>query len=254
MNRLFPLLITTLVVALPACQQQAAEPAAADPRLTGPVPEGRVRGTVLETMDSGGYTYAALDLDGEVRWIAGPQTALQTGDVVLTGVGMPMNDFSSRTLSRTFDIIFFVGEIENLSTPAAPATAAAVTAPDPTLPEGHPPIEREAAATEVDMEALEPGKDIAWLYANRESLAGQPVTLRGQVVKYNSGILGWNFVHLKDGSGDAATGTNDLTVTTHATTAVGETVVVTGTVVLDKDFGAGYRFPLLLEDAAIEAE
>jgi len=245
------LLVATLVVALPACQKQADAPAA-DPRLTGPVPEGMVRGAVLETMDSGGYTYAALDVNGEARWIAGPPTILKAGDVVLTSAGMPMNGFSSRTLGRTFDVIYFVGAIENLSAPAAAATAAAS---EPGLPEGHPPVDAGAVATtEVDMAALEPGKDIAWLYANSGTLAGQKVTLRGQVVKYNAGILGWNFVHLQDGSGDAAAGTNDLTVTSHATTQVGATVVVTGTVVLDKDFGAGYSFPLLLEDAAIQAE
>ena len=82
-NRLFPLLVATLVVALPACQKQAEEPAA-DPRLTGPVPEGMVRGTVVETMDSGGYTYAALDINGEIRWIAGPPSILKPGDVALT--------------------------------------------------------------------------------------------------------------------------------------------------------------------------
>jgi hypothetical protein len=73
-------------------------------------------------------------------------------------------------------------------------------------------------------------------------------------VKYNEGILGWNFIHLQDGSGDVADGSNDMTITSKATTAVGETVVVTGTVILDKDFGAGYAFPTMIEDATIAAE
>ena len=248
MNPRLPLLVTFLVVALPACQQQAGDSAVTNPLLTGPVPDGMVRGTVVETMASGGYTYVALEIDGDIRWIAGPPTTVATGDVVLTSTGAQMTGFPSRSLGRTFDVIYFVGAIENLSAPVAAAT-------DSALPQGHPRTEADAATIdEIDVEALDQGHDIAWLYANRESLGGQAVTLRGQVVKYNSGILGKNFFHLQDGSGDATEGTNDLTVTSLDETEVGATVVVTGTIVLDKDFGAGYTFPLLLEDAAIKQE
>ena len=74
------------------------------------------------------------------------------------------------------------------------------------------------------------------------------------MVNYNPGILGWNFVHIQDGSGDAAAGDNDLIVTTKAETAVGNTVLLTGNIVLDKDFGAGYSYPVLLEDASITTD
>ncbi len=87
-----------------------------------------------------------------------------------------------------------------------------------------------------------------------DALAGQQISLRGQVDKYNDGILGWDFIHIQDGSGDAANGDNDLTVTNKDATAVGETVVLTGTTILNKDFGAGYSFPVLMEDASITAE
>jgi hypothetical protein len=106
----------------------------------------------------------------------------------------------------------------------------------------------------VSVPELEAGQNIAWVYANRDSLAGQSISLRGKVVKYNSNILGWNFLHIQDGSGDAADGSNDLTVTSKSATAVGDTVVVTGTIVLDKDFSAGYLFPVLMEDASLTSE
>jgi hypothetical protein len=102
--------------------------------------------------------------------------------------------------------------------------------------------------------AVEEGKDIAWVYANKDSLAGQSVSLRGKVVKYNEGILGTNFIHIQDGSGDAGDGSNDLTVTSQYKTAIDETIVVTGTIILNKDFGAGYSFSVLVEDAAITTE
>ena len=61
-----------------------------------------------------------------------------------------------------------------------------------------------ADVTMSSVAELEPGQNIAWVYANKDSLAGQSVSLRGKVVKYNSNILGWNFLHIQDGSGDAA--------------------------------------------------
>jgi hypothetical protein len=94
-------------------------------------------------------------------------------------------------------------------------------------------------------------KSIADLYKEKAELAGKQVTLHGKVVKVNNQIMNRNFLHLQDGSGDAASGTNDVTVTSDATAAMGDEIKVTGTVVVDLDFGAGYRYPLLVEKATI---
>jgi len=120
------------------------------------------------------------------------------------------------------------------------------------LPATDRPAEEPAA--DVQVAELEAGQNIAYVYGNKDALADQQISLRGKVVKYNEGILGWNFIHIQDGSGDAADGSNDLTVTSKATTAVGETVVLTGTIILNKDFGAGYSFPVLMEDANLTTE
>jgi hypothetical protein len=249
-----------LPLSLTGCDNAEKTTVADNPALATPVPEGMVRGTVLETMDSGGYTYVLVETDQDQRWAASQQTALSAGDVVQMGAGMPMTSFTSKTLDRTFDVLYFVDGLQNLSAPAATATqgAAAMPAGHPAtgMPPGHPSVDTagDTAAAETPVAALEPGQDIAWLHANRDSLSGQQVSLRGKVVKYNEGILGWNFIHLQDGSGDVADGSNDLTITSKATTVVGDTVVVTGTVILDKDFGAGYAFPTMIEDATIAAE
>jgi hypothetical protein len=238
-------LAASLLLNAIGCNPSAEESAAENPALAAPVPDGMVRGTVLETMDAGGYTYVLLNLGEEQRWYAGPVTAIAVGDIVQTGNGMSMGAFTSKTLNRTFEDLYFVGALGNLSAP--------------TLPQGHPTTpamesSNAAAVADVEVAKLEDGQDIAYVYANKDSLAGQRISLRGKVVKYNANILGWNFIHLQDGSGDVASGSNDLTVTSHAETAVGDTIVVTGTVILDKDFGAGYSFPVLLEDASITTE
>jgi RecJ-like exonuclease len=90
------------------------------------------------------------------------------------------------------------------------------------------------------------------VWANRAKLVGKTVTVRGTVVKFNGGIMDRNWFHLQDGSGKAADGTNDLTVTTDAVVKVGDVVTVTGTVATEKDFGSGYSYALMLEKAKIK--
>ena len=94
-------------------------------------------------------------------------------------------------------------------------------------------------------------KSIADIYQEKAELAGKPVKLQGKVVKVNNNIMNRNFLHLQDGSGDPAAGTNDLTITSGDTAAMGDTVSVTGTLAVDLDFGSGYKYPLLLEKATI---
>ena len=236
------LLAASLLIALSGCTESAQAPVAENPVADVAVPAGMVRGTVLETMDAGGYTYVSVDTGQGQLWAAGPKTTVKVGDVVQFSQGMPMNQFQSNTLNRTFELLFFVDSIANLTTPAEAKAS-------PSMPAMSQP-----AVADVNVAELEAGQNIAWVYANTDSLADQSVSLRGKVVKYNSNILGWNFLHIRDGSGDAAEGNHDLAVTSKATTAVGDTVVVTGTVVLDKDFGAGYIFPVLLDDASITSE
>ena len=241
----------SLLVPLAGCSKTADEPAAENAALATPVPPGMIRGTVLETMNSGGYTYVFMDTGQDQRWVAALETPVAVGDVVQTDEGMAMTGFTSKTLGRTFNVVYFVGGLQNLSGGSPPPAQASGE-----MPKGHPDISGggQAESAIAAIAAYEEGKDIAYVYANKDELAGQPLTLRGKVVKYNPGILGWNFIHIQDGSGDAAAGSNDLIVTSKADTAVGETVVLSGTIVLDKDFGAGYSYPVLLEDASITSE
>ena len=247
-------LAAALLLTQAGCVESGQEPVADNPALAAPVPAGSVRGTVLETMNAGGYTYVFIDAGGDTRWVAGRELAVEVGDVVQASQGMAMSQFESKSLNRTFDVVYFADTVENLSTPAKPASQPASTSS--AMPAGHPSFDdtAESAAADTTVPALEPGKNIAYVYANKDALADQQISLRGKVVKYNGGILGKNFFHIQDGSGDAADGSNDLTVTSTTATAVGETVVLTGNIILNKDFGAGYSFAVLMEDASITTE
>ena len=92
-------------------------------------------------------------------------------------------------------------------------------------------------------------KTVAVLNKDKTALVGKTVSAQGKVVKVNNGIMGRNFVHVQDGTGDASN--NNLIVTSKDTANVGDSVSVTGVVVMDRDFGGGYSYPLLIEDAKI---
>lgn len=92
---------------------------------------------------------------------------------------------------------------------------------------------------------------VAELYKDKAQLAGKQVKLHGKVVKVNNDIMNRNLLHLQDGSGDPALGTNDVTITSDDTATMGDEVSVTGTLVVDLDFGSGYTYPLLVEKATI---
>ena len=142
------------------------------------------------------------------------------------------------------------GTAETKSAEAPPAATAAQPADPHPVPSVQP-------GTDIDLSGIakaDGGKTVAELYAEKDQLAGQKVTVRGKVVKTNAGIMNKDWLHVRDGSGEE--GKNDLTITTTTTPLpnVGDTVLVTGTVTLDKDFGMGYQYPVLIEDAEVKIE
>lgn len=143
--------------------------------------------------------------------------------------------------------------------PAADNTAGTPADASSSAPQGmestpHPtPAEPDAMVDLSGIERAEGGKTVAEVYAEKDQLAGQEIVFRGKVVKTNAGIMGKNWLHVRDGSG--AEGTNNLTVTTpFVLPNVGDTVLVTGVLELDKDFGMGYQYDLIIEDAKVAVE
>jgi len=127
------------------------------------------------------------------------------------------------------------------------------------LPEGHPKMDTHGgaapAAPKPDFSKIvkpKGGKTVQEVYQEKDKLNGKRVTLRGKVVKYNEAIMGKNWLHLRDGTGKEPA--NDLTVTTQAKAKVGDTVLLEGTVTLDKNLGAGYNYKVIIEDAKVKVE
>lgn len=136
---------------------------------------------------------------------------------------------------------------------AAKAPAADAPALPTSLPENHPAVKPSAEVDLAGIAKAEGGKTVAEVFAEKDALVGQQVTVRGKVVKVNVGVMGVDWLHVRDGSGEE--GTNDLTVTAaSAPVNVGDTVLVTGKVATDKDFGMGYQYPVLVEEAEVKVE
>ena len=187
--------------------QQAAGPAAAGPQVR------EVTGTVVETMDASTYTYVRLKTDTGDLWAASGTFKVAVGDRLVVPLEMPMENFHSATLNRDFPVIYFTTGIRREGEPAPAAPVA------PAMMSGHGPGGMPAAAAPQVVEPIQPapgGTTVADVWAKRTSLAGKTVTVRGKVVKFNGGIMGRNWIHIQDGTGDAAEGTHDLLVTTDA--------------------------------------
>jgi hypothetical protein len=233
-----------------------------------PPPQGAgLQGPVVDTVNAAGYTYVQVDTGAETVWAATNAFEVKVGDNVTIPQGIPMRNYHSKTLDRTFDLVYFVGRIVVGTTGAAAAPApqghppmgenrTKAAAP---APQGRPPMgeSRTKAATPADidfsgLQKPEGAKTVAELFAGRKELAGKTVTVHGKVVKFSPEILGTNWIHIQDGTGEE--GTNDLVVTSKDRAQVGDTVTMTGLVKEDSDFGFGYRYELVLSDAKLAAE
>ncbi len=212
-------------------------------------PAAPLQGEVLEVKDVDAYSYLRLKTKDGETWAAVTRAPVKKGDRVAIDNPMVMRNFESKTLKKTFDQIVF-GSIADPNAPrgAKPAGVTAATAPAHGMsgtPAAAPAPVKVPKATGPD------ARTVAEVVAGKATLKGKPVVVHGQVVKVSSGILGKNWLHLQDGSGTAAAGTNDILVTTKATAAVGDIVNVKGIVRTDVDLGSGYAYAVLIEDAAL---
>lgn len=211
-----------------------------------------VEGKVLEVLNVENFTYLRLDtLQGEV-WAAVIKGQIKKGDAVTLDNVSVMNNFESKTLKRTFDQILFGNlVVTNRGASKPSALGSSFSATPPRLPVAKPKLEVISDAPIAKATGAN-AKTVAEIVNNGSKLKDKTVVVRGRVVKYNPDIMGKNWVHLQDGSGSEADGTNDILVTTTSKTSIGAVVTVTGVVHTDKDFSAGYAYKVLIEEAKLK--
>lgn len=266
MNTIKRLALLLVVLSLPAlvltgcggdkAQEEAAAVPAADEHAghdhasaSMPASNAFISGTIVETMNSGGYSYALLDTGDKQVWVAGPQAPdLEVGMKVSSPDGMEMKNFQAKSLDRTFESILFVGAIEpeGAHDHAGMPAMGSGGGMDKPIGGGSTVVDKAEVS---GVEKLAGGYTVAEIYGQAASLANKNIKLRGNVVKFTPNIMGTNWVHIQDGTGTAET--SDLTVTTSATVSAGDVVVVEGPLSVDKDFGAGYKYHVIIEGATI---
>ena len=247
----FLLLAVATMLALPVAghgADTAAPPAAAPlpkghPAVAAPKESPPITGKVLKTMDSGGYTYVYLQQKGGKKvWVAMPTTKMTVGKKVSLVPGEEFTNFKSTTLNRTFDkIIFSLGPVPKKG---AKKSAAAMV---PGSKEARVPPE----TMKMDKAAGANAYTVAELFAQKGKLNGKKVVVKGKVVKVSQRIMKRNWIHIQDGTGSADKKNHDLVVTMTALPVDGQTITVSGTLLKDKDYGMGYKYDVLIENAEI---
>jgi hypothetical protein len=191
--------------------------------------------TVLEVLPTSNYQYLKVSENGGDYWVAVNKTDIEIGKNYILIGGMEQTNFKSKELDRVFDNLLLVTQI-------VPARAK--------LPKGEA---EEAKATEVvtDVKEMKNRAEgtvlISELIKNAKSYGGKTVRVQGICTKVNEGIMSKNWAHINDGTNAGF----DFVTTTTETVAVGKPVIIEGTVALDKDFGAGYKYSLMLENCRI---
>lgn len=215
------------------------------PRSTEPI-----SGKVLETMNNGGYTYINLQKEnGDKVWVAVMDTPVVLGSRMSFKPGIVMSNFESKGLNRTFEsVVFSEGP---LTTPVT------VTTPD--LKKGQATSPGSKGATVVKEEKISVAKatgagaiTVSEAYKNSATLDNKKVVVRGKVVKVSSGIMKKNWIHIQDGTGSQKKGTHNLVCTSKDKAEVGDVVTVSGTLAKDRDFGSGYRYKVIIENAKVK--
>lgn len=238
MKNVFLILVIAVVTVFTSCKSNKTEEL-----------NGTHKVLVKEVLQASSYTYLNVTENEKDQWIAVPKREAAIGETYYFDEFMDMKYFESKDLGRVFESVYFIQELrtELEKTQASAMAEMPAGHMDATAHEGKP----EIAKAEVKVDAVEGAITIAELFGNREKYNGKKVIIRGKVVKTNFAIMNKNWFHIQDGT--SSEGNFDLTITSsEAEVNVDDVLTFEGTIILNKDFGHGYKYDVLLEDGVIK--
>ena len=205
---------------------------------------------VVEVIQGNSYTYIRAKEDMSEKWIAVSKQEVQPGTVYYYAGDLPMQNFHSKEIDRTFDEIYFVSTIS--TTPIVKSVGAmggmgSMGGSD--VGQSHTGKSNAEQNSSISLEKSTGEITVAQVFANRNDYSEKEIEIRGVVVKVNKEVMGKNWIHIQDGTSE--NGNFDLTVTTADLAEVNDEITVKGKVVLSKDFGYGYSYDVIMEDAVI---
>lgn len=205
-----------------------------------PSPDGAVKVKVKAVEQVPNYTYLLVKGKGPEYWIAVSSTEIQVGESITYQGGMWMENFHSKELDRTFEKVLFLDGFGGNEMPPSNTDAMLGTSTGSD-------IKTDRLETRIEHE--EGIVSIEELYANPTDYEGKTIRIRGEVAKFNPSIMERNWIHIQDGT--EFEGKYDLTVTSMEGFVVGQVLTLEGILALNRDFGYGYSYEILLEEARL---
>ncbi len=206
-------------------------------------------GKLLQMFKSGGYTYLEYESEGKKFWAASKMVVANIGNIIEFNNPLVMKDFYSKTLKRKFELIYFAGMVRAVGKSGQQPMSSMQSM------KGHKKMNPDTKVIKVNpgsVKKADNGYTIAECYSQKDALKGKTILIRARVVKFSSKIKGRNWIHIRDGSGKS--GSNDITFTTKETFVPGDLILIKGTLILNKDIGSGYLFPVFMEDPEVMKE
>lgn len=196
---------------------------------------------INEILKTQRYLYLNVSEKGAVEpfWIATRIMDVTVGETYFYKGGLLKTNFESKEFNKVFDKIYLVSSNLVLANHAT-----------------NPDFQNKAANVQADVKltktaqkqvAVKGSIKIAELVKNAKKYEGKTVQISGTCKKLNASIMGKNWIHLADGSKDSY----DLVVTTTELVNEGDFVTIKAVVTLNKDFGAGYKYDLILENGML---
>jgi hypothetical protein len=194
---------------------------------------------VQEILNTTKYSYLNVSEEGETYWIAIPKKEIDKGGTYYYRGGLKKTNFQSAEYNRVFETLYLVSDVSKDPgmmdvTGGNPHANVSNTIPDDKNLKIQPPPG---------------GITISELFANRKKYEGQTIKVKGKCVKLNNMIMNRNWIHIQDGS--SKDDKLDLTITTTEDVPLGSILTYEGKIALNKDFGAGYKYEIIMEEAQI---
>ncbi|MCX6273562.1 MAG: hypothetical protein NTU44_20530 [Bacteroidetes bacterium] len=205
---------------------------------------------VKEVKQVTGYTYLLVTENNTEQWMAMPKLEAKTGDIFYYNQSMKMTNFPSKELGKTFETIYFLEKISKdslMATDAIPASTQSMMGNS--MGGGNAKPKMTIKREDIKIDPATGGVTIAELMEGLEVYRNKTLTIRAQIIKVSDDIMNRNWLHIQDGT--AFEGIFDLTVTTSEKLKAGDIVTLQGKISFNKDFGHGYHYDVIMEDAVV---
>jgi hypothetical protein len=210
-------------------------------------------GEILSIDNAMGYKYLKVKENDKELWVAIANAPVKVGEKIGYDKNTIMKNFKSKSLKKIFKEIIFASNVylaekgtttikslkDTLGLSAPKTTSNNLPKEKLTKPE-KPFVEKEFYTVEE-------------VFMWKDSLKDQHIKIKGQVLKVSKQIMKLDWVHIQDNTGSSSKRTDDLVFTTkNSSFKAGDKVIATGKVIINKDFGYGYFYKVIIEDSTFK--